>query len=434
MASISTSKQSGRRMIQFVGSDGRRRTLRLGKVPMKLAESVKLRVERLNAAKLAGHAVDDDTARWVGTLDDTLHAKLAAVGLVEARGTTTLAAFVDGYIRKRVDVKPATLTVWGHTRRNLVEFFGEHRSLRSITRGDAESWRLHLVGEGLAEATVRKRCGFAKQFLEAAVQQGLLQTNPLRELKSASQTNTRRQRFITQDGIAKVIAHAPDAEWALIFALARFGGLRIPSEVLPLRWQDVNWAEGTILVHSPKTEHHAGGETRLVPLFSELRPFVEAAFDQADEGANHLIERHRGSAKNWRTHANRIITRAGMEPWPKTFVNLRASRATELAERFPAHVAAAWMGHTQAVAERHYWQTTESHFRQATSAPTALQNPMQSGAESARIDSQADGTAQEEPRELRGFATAREAMQCTRVEDRGLEPLTFWLPARRSPN
>jgi len=25
-------------------------------------------------------------------------------------------------------------------------------------------------------------------------------------------------------------------------------------------------------------------------------------------------------------------------------------------------------------------------------------------------------------------------MQGVKVEDRGLEPLTFWLPARRSPN
>ncbi len=41
----------------------------------------------------------------------------------------------------RKDVKPSTLTVWGHTQRNLNEFFGETKPLREITSGDAEEWK-----------------------------------------------------------------------------------------------------------------------------------------------------------------------------------------------------------------------------------------------------------------------------------------------------
>ena len=42
-------------------------------------------------------------------------------------------------------------------------------------------------------------------------------------------------------------------EWAAIVSLARYGGLRCPSEVLSLRWQDINWDTGRIHVTSPKT-------------------------------------------------------------------------------------------------------------------------------------------------------------------------------------
>ncbi|WP_186776309.1 hypothetical protein [Rubripirellula reticaptiva] len=51
---------------------------------------------------------------------------------------------------------------------------------------------------------------------------------------------------------------------------------------------------------------------------------------------------------------NRIIERAGLTPWEKTFQNLRASRRTELDERYPSHVADAWMGHDCAMAKKHY--------------------------------------------------------------------------------
>jgi hypothetical protein len=65
-----------------------------------------------------------------------------------------------------------------------------------------------------------------------------------------------------------------------------------------------------------------------------------------------------------------LITSAGVKPWPKLFQNLRASRATELAAEFPAHVAADWLGHSTMVAQKHYWRTQDSDFEKAISQPT----------------------------------------------------------------
>lgn len=71
---------TGNRSIQFVAGDRKRRTVRLGKVPKKVAEAVKLRVEALNAALVARLPLDGETAAWVAGLGDDLAAKLAAVG------------------------------------------------------------------------------------------------------------------------------------------------------------------------------------------------------------------------------------------------------------------------------------------------------------------------------------------------------------------
>jgi len=61
---------------------------------------------------------------------------------------------------------------------------------------------------------------------------------------------------------------------------------------------------------------------------------------------------------------------AGLEPWPKLFQNLRATRETELAETYPMHVVCAWIGNSAAIAAKHYLQVTDEHFDKATHFPT----------------------------------------------------------------
>ena len=82
MASISSDSR-GNRTVQFMGKDGRRRSVRLGKVSRKQAVAVKLKVEDLAAASITGHTASDETSRWVAGLDATLRDRLAAVGVGE---------------------------------------------------------------------------------------------------------------------------------------------------------------------------------------------------------------------------------------------------------------------------------------------------------------------------------------------------------------
>lgn len=65
---------------------------------------------------------------------------------------------------------------------------------------------------------------------------------------------------------------------------------------------------------------------------------------------------------NIRTQLRKYIVRAGLKPWPRTWQNLRASRFTELADKFAGQVAAQWLGHTNEIAEEAYLSVTEEHF------------------------------------------------------------------------
>jgi integrase len=421
MASISKDP-GGRRRVLFVSPDGGRKSIRLGKVPQREAEVVKTKVEALLAANLSGCSWDAELSRWVSTRPDNMADKLAAVGLIPARNKATLGAFVERYIESRhVDTKPGTIDHLQRVQRDLTDHFGADKPLRDITPGDADEFRLFLIGKGLGENTVRRRCGRAKQFLTAAVRRKLVTSNPFADLKTAVQANTSRFYFVSGGDTAKVIEACPDAQWRLIVALSRYGGLRCPSEHLALRWVDVDWEHDLVTVRSPKTAHHVGGESRLIPMFPELRPYLEETFELAEVGTEFVITRYRDSNSNLRTQLLRIIDRAGLQPWPKPFQNMRSTRETELAETFPMHVVCKWIGNSQPVAAKHYLQVTDEHFRQAVEGKQdAAQNPAQYAPEPGRTEWESQNKTLAIPDEYEGLR------YCTNVKAPrlGLEPRT----------
>jgi len=408
MASISKDKQ-GNKTIQFMAANRKRRSIRIGKMPAKDATTIKTHIESILAANFSGNSYDRATSEWLGRIDAALYDKLANAGLVQkrkARESATLAAFLDSYLAGRSDVKGTTAAVFGHTRRNLIQYFGADKLLEDITLADADSFRRWLSrpvnkakpkegGQGLMDSTARRRCGFAKQYFRAALRSRLIQENPFADMKLGGVATKDRDYFVTREQAQAVLDACPDVEWKLIFALSRFGGLRCSSEHLALRWGDVDWERGRILVHSPKTEHHEGKEERTIPLFPELRPHLQAALDELLEAFDPKLHRlseqpvivHRRGGSNFGTHMQRIIRKAGLTPWPKLFMNLRANRATELAAEHPAHVAAEWLGHSTMIAQKHYWRVTESDFAKA------LQNPVQqpNGTERSEAQEQSEG-------------------------------------------
>ena len=204
----------------------------------------------------------------------------------------------------------------------------------------------------------------------------------------------------------------PDREWRLLFALSRFGGLRCPSEHYKLRLADVDWSRDRFKVCSPKTEHHHGKAYRWVPLFPELKPFLEDCWEAAETGQEYFVTRLKDPTQNLRTPLIKIIRRAGLEPWPKLWQNLRSTRQTELEEVFPSHVVCAWIGNSQKVAAKHYLQVTDDHFEKAARARCATSMALQ-GVANEKSDAS----------EVALFSTISQHVASS-VGDDGLEPPT----------
>jgi len=377
MASIGNDK-NGQKRILFVGGDRKRHTIRLGKVAKRIAETAKFHIENLVAAKAAGHSPDLETAKWLGGLSDEIHRRIVKTGLVEpreaSRAVVTLGDHLDGYVESRADIKERTRLNWGQSIRILKEFFGADRELGSITEGDADDFKQWMLRK-YAPATVSRDIVRARQFFKAAARKRLISANPFEGVKGGKQSNPARKCFVPAEAIEQVIEACPNSQWRLIFAFSRYGGLRIPSELQELEWSDVNWEKSRITIKVPKKAHIEGHETRVIPIFEELRPHLEKAFGEAEEGAVLVVPKARETG-NLRTHAKRILRKAGVAEWPKLFQNLRASRETELMQTHPAHVVLAWIGHTAAVAQSHYLQVTDADFDKATGK--AAQNPAQS--------------------------------------------------------
>ena len=173
-----------------------------------------------------------------------------------------------------------------------------------------------------------------------------------------------------------------------------------------------------------------------MPIFPELRPYLEAAKAEAGD-AEYVITipkfsawRDGGPNPNPRTRMERIIKRAGLTPWPKLFHNLRATRQTELAQSFPEHVVCEWIGNSQAVAREHYLRVTDADYAKAAAG---LEEPFQEpqgnhfGNQHTAASSGTLGQVVQKALENIGFggiypATAK-VLETITVTPRGLEPL-----------
>ncbi|MBA4188154.1 MAG: hypothetical protein C0467_09065 [Planctomycetaceae bacterium] len=212
-------------------------------------------METLAASVASKTPLDGETAAWVGNIGNDLAEKLAAVGLVAVRvkqQTAGLKDFCTSYVESRPEVAANTRRNLLQTTRYLVEHFGADRQLRTITVGDAVQFTSQMRAD-YASATANRNIGFAKQFFQVAERDELIDQNPFRGVKKGSMENPARMHYVTADQTKQLLDACPDGEWRLIVALARYGGLRTPSEHLALTWADTDWKRERFLVRSPKT-------------------------------------------------------------------------------------------------------------------------------------------------------------------------------------
>ena len=203
-------------------------------------------------------------------------------------------------------------------------------------------------------------------------------------------------------------------------SLCRFGGLRCPSEIFALRWTDVDFDRGRMKVRSQKGANF-GKALREVPLFPEVRHVLGELYLEPDGGEFVIATNDRSSQTNLRTVFEKILRKAGVDPWQRLFQNLRASRETELAQDHAIHLVTAWLGNTPKVAMEHYLQVRDEDFAKAAQIPAQQQSATPATGGNACIVTPARN---EETPGFPGVATQRNSLQVVIAPRLGFEPRT----------
>ena len=369
--------------VQMSRPDGGRTSVRLGTVSRQEAKRMVRCIEELIACRKTGGSPSPATARWFVHAAPALRKHIEWLGLaavLNPKGIPTLVEWLQAYFESRSDVKPGTQGHYRKVERHLLDFFDPNTRIDSITAGQAEDFRIWLKSmRGLADATVRRYCKRAKQFLAAAIKKRLISENPFAGIQCRDLANPTRRHFVTREEIEAVLNICPTAEFRLILALCRYGGLRCPSEVMRLRWKDIDWVRNRFTVHAPTRGGNEGGARRQVPIFPELRPYLREVFEQVREGTEYVITRCRRPDQNVGTYFRNIIRRAGLKLWPKIFQNLRNTRQTELLEKFPPHVVGAWIGNTRVLVKGDYLRVSESHYARAAAGNATVYPTLRPG-------------------------------------------------------
>lgn len=168
-------------------------------------------------------------------------------------------------------IKERTAVRYGNQLTPLKAFFGQVDDIHKLTVGDGKRFLNHLHtikkpdGSHYAQNTIHKMLKTPRQVFTYAVDNKMMEENILAGVKVGETIDEDRVVEISEELASQMIDQA-NTEYKMVIALARWGGLRCPSELSELKWADFDWGNGKFLVRSPKTEHQ-GKAQRLVPIF-----------------------------------------------------------------------------------------------------------------------------------------------------------------------
>jgi integrase len=141
------------------------------------------------------------------------------------------------------------------------------RPLRQVVAGDVQRHVAKRLTE-VRPASVNRELAFLKRTYNVAIADGLLETNPVRQVKLLKENNA-RVRYLTDVEEVRLRGETGETYWAVV-ALALNTGLR-RGELFALRWDDVDFTTNVLTI--PRTK---AGRTRHVPMNAEVRALLGA--------------------------------------------------------------------------------------------------------------------------------------------------------------
>src|SRR5437016_6755867 len=132
------------------------------------------------------------------------------------------------------------------------------RPLGQITRAEIEAWRREKMMK-CRPATINRDLSRLRRMFSLAIEWDLLEESPMTGSRFLRENNA-RTRYLSLEESIRLIANCMAPHIRAMVSVALHSGMRL-GEILNLRWRDLDFASGFILVRDSKN-----GESRHVPM------------------------------------------------------------------------------------------------------------------------------------------------------------------------
>ena len=151
--------------------------------------------------------------------------------------------------------------------------------IQQITREDALAWRADELGRCQA-STVKTRLWFLNGLFGVALEEGWVQSNPLKDLTKRVKSKTKKKELVLLDQADQTWQKLPKHH-QLLWHILRWSGAHV-SEVGGLRWGDIDLQEEVIHFRSHETRPLKNiFRVRTIPIHTRLMPILKQ--EQLDE-------------------------------------------------------------------------------------------------------------------------------------------------------
>lgn len=253
--------------------------------------------------------------------------------------------------------------------KGILADFGD-LELEHITMEVLKKMQERLTAAGNKWSTVRRKMGIIHAAMMWGVRQGMIASLPVFPVIPQGH----HARFVppTQDEVSALFAVAPD-HLRRVIVLGYHCGMRVgQSELLRLRWNDVDFTAGIIRV--PNAQKGAREPWREVPIQTALLPMLKAWEEQdMASGVDFVISFRGKPVKHIRSAWKEALQRAGITRHIRPY-DLRHAFATEAIRAGTDYgTVAQLMGHSSPVMVMRHYQHVRND--QKTAAIEAIPTP-----------------------------------------------------------
>src|SRR5437667_4083089 len=174
--------------------------------------------------------------------------------------------FAEMYLERVVPLMKSIRTERDRVKRWMRQF--ATRPLGQITRAEIEAWRRERMSK-CRPATINRDLSRLRHMLNLAVEWELLEESPMQGIKFLPENNA-RTRYLSLEECQRLIASCIAPHIRAIVTVALHTGMRL-GEILNLRWQDLDFSSGFILVRDSKN-----GQARQVGIDSMISTLLRS--------------------------------------------------------------------------------------------------------------------------------------------------------------